>query len=301
MPNDADVPYSSVDDRRRRASATARTTSAARARTRRSSPRPSCATRTSAQPSRSSVSTVVRTTVSPRSRGRTRASRNAARDEERRRVERERRSPRRARARARSPAPGRRTRRAVSKRADVALACWISLLGHGLRHQPVVGRAEERLGGAEQRLDHDELPDLDAAGEDQRRQQRVQREAHEVGHDHHAVARQAVGPHAAEQEEADQRQRVRREHEPEVGRRAGESVTNSASATNTMRSPSVLAAWPNNRQSEVAVGEHSLHDTASWPRWTSTSSSMPGSAHGRAATPLGSNPCAWNRSPTRTR
>ena len=94
------------------------------------------------------------------------------------------------------------------------------VLGHGLRHQPGVGRAEERLGRAEQRLDHDDLPDLDGAGEDQHRQQRVQREAHEVGDDHHPVARQPVGPHAADQQEADERQRVRREHDADVGRRA---------------------------------------------------------------------------------
>ena len=95
-------------------------------------------------------------------------------------------------------------------------------LRHRLRQQSVGGGAEERLGGAEQRLDHDELPDPELAGDDQGGEQRVQGEAREVGHDHHAMARQAVGPHAADQHEADQRQGVRSQHQAEVGRAAGQ-------------------------------------------------------------------------------
>ena len=94
------------------------------------------------------------------------------------------------------------------------------LLRHGLRHEPGVGGAEERLGGAEQRLDDDDVPDLDAAGEDQRGEQRVQREADQVGRDHHAVARQPVGPDAAERDERHHRQRRGGQHDPDVRRRA---------------------------------------------------------------------------------
>jgi hypothetical protein len=47
----------------------------------------------------------------------------------------------------------------------------------------------------------------------------VQADADEVGDDHHAVARQAVRPDPADQQEADQREDVRREHETEVGGR----------------------------------------------------------------------------------
>ena len=93
-------------------------------------------------------------------------------------------------------------------------------LRHGLGEQAAVGRLEERLGGAEQRLDHDELPDRDRAGEDQHRDEGVQDRADRVRGDHDPVARQSIGPHPAEQEQADERQRLRAEHEPEVRGRA---------------------------------------------------------------------------------
>ena len=100
------------------------------------------------------------------------------------------------------------------------LACWISASGTVCGSSPFAAGRKNASARAEQRLDRDQLPDLDGAREDQRGQQRVQREAHEIGHDHHAVARQPVGPHAAEQQECDQRQARRREHEPEIGRAA---------------------------------------------------------------------------------
>ena len=50
----------------------------------------------------------------------------------------------------------------------------------------------------------------------------MQREAHEVGHDDDEVARHPVGEHAAEQQEADQRHAVGREHDAEVGRAPGQ-------------------------------------------------------------------------------
>jgi hypothetical protein len=95
-------------------------------------------------------------------------------------------------------------------------------LGHRLRQQPVGRRTEERLGGAEQRLDHDQLPDPRAVSEDQHGEQRMQREAHEIGDDHHAVARQAIGPHAAEQQKRHQRKARGREHQSEIGGAARE-------------------------------------------------------------------------------
>ena len=86
-------------------------------------------------------------------------------------------SRRRARARARWRARGRRTPPRSRSCRSPRFASWISLLGHGLRQQAGVGGAEERLGGAEEGLDHHDVPDLDGAREDQRGQQRVQREA----------------------------------------------------------------------------------------------------------------------------
>jgi hypothetical protein len=57
-------------------------------------------------------------------------------------------------------------------------------------------------------------------GEDQRGQQRVQAEADQVGGHDHEVARQPVRPHAADQQEADERDCVAGEHDPDVARRA---------------------------------------------------------------------------------
>ena len=65
------------------------------------------------------------------------------------------------------------------------------------------------------------MPDARDARKHERCQQRVQREAHEVGRDHHAVARKAVRPHSADQEERRQREALRGEHDPEVGGVAG--------------------------------------------------------------------------------
>ena len=254
--------------------------------------------RTSVQPSRSSVTTVVRRAeLAPLARAQREQERGG--DEERRGVDRERRAGpdaehehgRQRRAGELGDGLDRAERRL--RRLDLALR-------HRLRDQPGVGGPEERLGRAERRLDQRDRPDLDVAGEDQRGQQRVQPEAHEVGHDHHAVPRQPVGPHAADQQEADERERVRREHDPDVARRAD---VGDVQRERDEHDPVAERArrLAEQQQPEVTVGEHSLHDPASWPRWTSTSCSMPGSAPGRAATAPGSNPCARSRSPTRTR
>ena len=50
----------------------------------------------------------------------------------------------------------------------------------------------------------------------------MQDEAHEVGGDDDAVARQAVGDHAADEHEGDEREAVGAQDEAEVGRAAGE-------------------------------------------------------------------------------
>jgi hypothetical protein len=77
---------------------------------------------------------------------------------------------------------------------------------------------------AEQRLDHDQLGDAGAAGEDQDRQRHVQARPHAVGADHDpapALAAEAVGPHPAEQDQRDQRQGLCGQHEAQVGGRPG--------------------------------------------------------------------------------
>ena len=99
-----------------------------------------------------------------------------------------------------------------------ARASWISSSRRDLRHQARIRGLEERACGAEQQLDHDHLDDRRAARQDQDREHRVQRRAGEVGGDHDPVAREPVGPHAAEQQQRDQRHGLRGQHEPEVGR-----------------------------------------------------------------------------------
>ena len=58
------------------------------------------------------------------------------------------------------------------------------------------------------------------SGDDQRRARALRREAHEVGGEHHPLARQPIRPHPAEQHEQHERHRLRREHDPEVAERA---------------------------------------------------------------------------------
>ena len=92
---------------------------------------------------------------------------------------------------------------------------------HGLRHQARDSGPEKRLRRAEERHDHDDLPDLDLAREDQRREQRVERRTDQVGHDHHDMTWQAIRPHAAEEQERDQRRSSCSQDEAKVSRIAG--------------------------------------------------------------------------------
>ena len=101
---------------------------------------------------------------------------------------------------------------------DSACASWTSSAGNRARHEPVVGRDGEGHRDPEQRLDHDEVPDLDGVGEDQQREQRVERGARDVGAEHQPRARQPVRPDAADQEERDEREHLRAEHDSHLGR-----------------------------------------------------------------------------------
>lgn len=65
-------------------------------------------------------------------------------------------------------------------------------------------------------LEHDQVPDARAAGEQQDGQQPLPRAAYEVGPDHHQAARQPVRHHPAEQHERHQRQDAGGEYEAQV-------------------------------------------------------------------------------------
>jgi len=93
---------------------------------------------------------------------------------------------------------------------------------HRLRRQPARGRVVERGRGAAHGREHEHVPQLRAAGDQEYRQQALRREPREVRADHQALSRQPVRPDAAGKDEPDEGQRTRREHEAESGRGAAE-------------------------------------------------------------------------------
>ncbi len=95
------------------------------------------------------------------------------------------------------------------------------LLRRGLGDKPRVGGLKEGAAGPEQRLDDHHLGDRRPAGEDQDGEHRVQRRARQIAHDHDPVTRETIGPHAAEQQQQDQWQRLGEQDDPQVGRRTG--------------------------------------------------------------------------------
>ena len=109
------------------------------------------------------------------------------------------------------------------------------------------GRGEEKRGhGAVQRAEHDELPDLGAAGEQERRDRALRGHAGHVRADHDHVARQPVGDHAAEKDEDCVRDRARGEDEAEFGPRSVQ-VSSTAKA-----SPIGAIALPMNDEARAA-------------------------------------------------
>jgi hypothetical protein len=137
------------------------------------------------------------------------------------------------------------------------------VLRHGLRDEPGERRAEERLGGAEAGLDHGDVPDLDFAREDQGGEQRMEAEADQVGGDDHEVARQPVGPHAADEQEAHERDRVAREHDADVARC---SDVRHVDGEHDEHQPVAERAGSlaEEQEPEVAVREQAPHHPASW-------------------------------------
>ncbi len=90
--------------------------------------------------------------------------------------------------------------------------------GHGLGNEAGVRGLKERLRAAEQDLDHDEFPDRQRPREDERSKQRMQCRARQVGGDDDPLPRQTVSPHSAEEQQGDERERLRAEDESEVRR-----------------------------------------------------------------------------------
>jgi hypothetical protein len=74
----------------------------------------------------------------------------------------------------------------------------------------------------EYRLQRDELPDVRVSADQQHAQQRLSDHPDEVGGDHHAPPRDAVGDHPSDEQTRHERDDPRGEHEAETGRRPGE-------------------------------------------------------------------------------
>ena len=127
-------------------------------------------------------------------------------------------SRRRRRARARWRSPGRSSSARLKREARQGLGV-LDLVGrHRARHEARVGRLENACAVPKQRLDHDDLPDLHRVREDERRRAACGAHARATSVAIiSARARQAVRPDAADQEEGDQRQHVRRQHDAHLG------------------------------------------------------------------------------------
>jgi len=101
--------------------------------------------------------------------------------------------------------------------------CLLQLCGgDGLRREALRGGKEECRRSSADRVERGEVPDLGSPAEHQRRSRELHEPVDRVRRDHHAVPREAVGDHAAEEEEEDLRHESGRDDEPEVGRGAGD-------------------------------------------------------------------------------
>ena len=99
-------------------------------------------------------------------------------------------------------------------------ARWRRSARDRLRHEPGRGRVEERLRGAVDRHQDQQVPDLRPTGDEKHPDRRLRAGTNAVGRQHHDVPRQPVGPDAADEQEDDHRDHPRREHQPERRRGA---------------------------------------------------------------------------------
>ena len=91
--------------------------------------------------------------------------------------------------------------------------------GDELRDQARRGRQEERAAAAVEEDEHQEVPQLRPSGQDEDGEQSLRRRAQQVACEHHALAREPVGPDAAHEHERHERDGARREDEAECRRR----------------------------------------------------------------------------------
>ena len=91
-------------------------------------------------------------------------------------------------------------------------ACWSRAGAYRLRDETTGGGAEERLCSAVDRGEHDEVPDLGPAGQQEDRHGGRGDAASDVGYEHDPLPRQPVGPDAGDEEQRDAGNRPGGEH-----------------------------------------------------------------------------------------
>jgi hypothetical protein len=127
--------------------------------------------------------------------------------------------------------------------------------GHGLRHDRGRGGEEERRRRPVHGADGDHVPELGVVREEQCRQRPLARAAEHAGGDHHVVARQAVGPDPADQEEDDLGCRACREDVSQVGLRAGQMEDCECERDRSHRIAEEGHGPPEEEQAELALDE----------------------------------------------
>ena len=123
------------------------------------------------------------------------------------------------------PSAGPASRNAIGRTSWSSELAWASSrLRQQVGHDGVERRAEERGAGAVEGHQHQHVPQLERAGQRQHRHHPDGQPAHDVGRDQHPAAVEAVGDHAAEQQQHDRRHGHRDAHHRERGGRVRDRV-----------------------------------------------------------------------------
>jgi hypothetical protein len=148
--------------------------------------------------------------------------------------------------------------REAEERVGLLEPPWADDLGDEARR----GRHEEGGRASAQRGQHDQVPRLRDACEEERRRGELCAAAEQVRRDHDEVAWQAVRPDAAGEQEDEVRQHVRREHESEIGGGAGQDDDRERESDRRERAAEQRDRAPEEEQAEVALGKRTERETA---------------------------------------
>ena len=142
---------------------------------------------------------------------------------------------------------------------EVAVRLLHQIGADDLAHEAVERRVVERDRRAAERLEHDQLPDVRVARDEQHAHRHAHAGARNVGRDHHRAARQPVADDAAEREHRHLGDRPRREGEAD-GRCASAPIQDREGDRDRRQvRPDVGDRAPGEEEPEVAVAER-VHD-----------------------------------------